>query len=280
MRKPFHMLSLFIIFPLFALTPISHANFLHLIADANSVLIVRVLLALSMLVFASVVDIRNRTVSDRVWIIFGIAGAIIYALDLPTGGEAAIIGISIAFAVGISFAMYRAGLFGGADALGLITLAVILPTFVGSNTWHPIASLTVLSNAALITLVQIPINMIRNLYYSVTQKKGLFEDFEGEGQSRKIVAFLIGYRSVRPTRYAFSIEKGVGNRKMFDFSLKHAETEEFCDRAHAWVTSAMPFLLYIAAGAFTMILVGDLLKVLFIRDLLTPFQTSAFGIIA
>ncbi len=242
-----------------------HANFIQQAPGADSVLNVRILLALAMLVLASAIDVKSRTVSDKVWMAFGVAGVALYALDLPTAGEAAMIVISAAFSVGAAFAMYRLGLFGGADALAIITLAAILPTFAGSNTLHPMAPLTVLTNAALITLVQVPINVGRNIHYRMTQKKRLFEGFEGEGSSKKILAFLVGYRAVKPSRYAFSIEKTANNSRAFDFSLKHAETEEFCDRPHVWVTSALPFLLYMAAGAFVMILVGDLLNLLFLR---------------
>jgi hypothetical protein len=161
--------------------------------------------------------------------------------------------------------MYRSGFFGGADALALITLAVILPIFTSPSTLHPMAPLTVLTNAALITLVQVPINIYRNLHYRATQKTNLFEGFEGEGAARKALAFLVGYRAVKPSRYAFSIEKSAGGNRAFDFSLKHAETEAFCDRPHAWVTSAMPFLLYMAAGALTMIWAGDLVGILFLQ---------------
>lgn len=228
----------------------------------------RVLLALAMMTIVSVIDIKRRTVSDRVWIIFAILGGLIYIFDFPTLGKPIIIGISLAFAAGISFAMYRFGLFGGADALAIVTLAVILPIYNGgSSTLHPIVPITVLTNASIISLVQIPINISRNISYSVTQRKGLFDEFNGETTSRKILAFLIGYRTAKIPKFAFSMERNDGGKKEFDFSLKNAEREEFCTRADAWVTSAVPFLLYVAAGTFVMILVGDLLKIIFVQDI-------------
>lgn len=226
--------------------------------------IVRILIALAMLTIVSVIDIKRRTVHDKVWIIFAIAGALIYIFDFPNVREAVIIGISIGFAAGISFATYRSGLFGGADALALITLSVILPIYTsGSNILHPIAPLTVLTNAAILSLLQVPVNVGRNISYIVTQKKGLFDEFNNETMARKTLAFLLGYRTTRVSRFAFSMEKNDKGKKEFDFSIKNAEKEEFCMRTDTWVTSATPFLLYIAAGTFTMVLLGDLLKAIF-----------------
>lgn len=236
------------------------ANFLHDNAGAFSVETARVALVLTMMVWAAVLDVRNRTVHDRFWIAFGAIGGLIYIFDLPTVPEAMMIGISLAFAVGMSFAAYRLGLFGGADAFAIIALAVILPIYTAPYMLHQIAPLTALTNAALCSLVQIPINAIRNLLYTRSSKK-LFVGFEDEPISRKAVAFLLGYRAAGASRFAFSMEKGVGKRE-FDFSLKNAETEEFCKRADTWVTSAVPFLVYIAAGAFLMVFVGDLLRII------------------
>lgn len=235
----------------------------------NGFLAIRILVVLTMLVLVSVLDLTRRSVNDRIWIIFGLIGGFLYVLDLPTLKEAIVIGISIGFVTGISFAMYKMGLFGGADALAIITIAVILPIYNGrpNAILHPLAPIIILTNAILISLVQILANMGRNISYIITQKKALFDEFDGETKSRKAMAFLIGYRATRPSNFAFSMESKENGKKEFDFSLKHAEKEAFCTQPNAWVTPGVPFLLYLTAGTIMMLLVGDLIKMIFFNNL-------------
>jgi preflagellin peptidase FlaK len=69
---------------------------------------------------------------------------------------------------------------------------------------------------------------------------------------------LVGHRSQNP-QYAFPIERSVSGRREFDFSLKPAETAAYEVRKDVWVTSGIPYLIYITVGLILMILMGDLL---------------------
>jgi hypothetical protein len=151
--------------------------------------------------------------------------------------------------------------------LALVTFSAIIPLFnyeplfviEGSTTsYHPFAPIIVLSNAAVFSVAQVFGNLFRNLAH----KGPLFEGLEHEPNSKKIFAMIIGHRSGNP-KYAFSIERKVNGGREFDFGLKPAETTEYETRKDVWVCTAAPFLVYMAAGFVTMVLIGDILTLIF-----------------
>lgn len=220
----------------------------------------RLLLALAMLSTASAIDLRSRSVSDWLWIAFGAAACAMYALDLPEQGELPMLALSLGLAGGISFAVYRAGLFGGADALGFFVLALLMPEYSGRylvfGAAPGIFPLAVLTNALLISCTQVAVNVARNLLFM--RKGPLFEGFEQESASKKAVAFMIGYRAENP-RFAFAIEDRKHEKRRFDFAIARAETAEYETGKDVWVTPGMPFLVYILAGYVVAILAGNMI---------------------
>jgi archaeal preflagellin peptidase FlaK len=216
----------------------------------------RILLALGMLSLASAWDLRSRSVSDWLWISFGAAAVAIFALDFPTPDELPVLLIGLSVVSAVSFGAYRTGLFGGADALCIVVLALLMPAYSGryilAGETAILFPLGVLTNSLLISTLQIAINVSKNL---TLLNRGLFEGFEQERLSKKAVAFLIGYRTTNP-RFAFPIETGVSNRK-FDFSFRNAESAEYESRKDVWVTPGIPFLVYLSAGFVISVLFGD-----------------------
>lgn len=227
--------------------------------------LVRIALALAMLGTASFLDLRKREVSDLLWVAFGIAAGIIYVFDFPA--SPAMVGMSLALTAGISFGIYKSGMFGGADALCLVVLAAIVPTYSGQValsqvTFHPIAPLIVLSNAIILSLFGVVVNIAKNFTYA-RNSGGLFAGLEHESPMRKTVALLIGYRMKEQPRYAFPIETTVDGKRRFDFALKSAENAEYEARSDVWVMSGMPLLAYMLAGFIMMLLAGDLMALVF-----------------
>lgn len=221
----------------------------------------RILLALSMLSLASAWDLKSRSVSDWLWIAFGAAAIALYALEPPALEDLPMLFLGLGMVAGVSFAAYKTGLFGGADALGIIVLAALLPTYSGryiqAGELGLLFPLTVFTNALLISALQIATNIARNL---PSLQRGLFEGFEQESRSKKAVAFLIGYRAANP-RFAFPIESG-GSQRRFDFAFKNAETAEYESRRNVWVTPGIPFLVFLLAGLVVSILFGDVIAIL------------------
>ena len=234
---------------------------MQLLADFE---LVRVAIALAMFGCSCYFDLRNRSVSDLLWIIFAVAAGVVYIFDFPSSwNEGLAIITSMALAAGISYGIYRSGLFGGADMLALITFSAIVPLYNfgplvslnASSSFHPFAPLIVLTNGVIFSVVQVLANLARNAVH----RERLFEGLQHEPTSRKIIAVLIGHRSANP-KYAFPIERVVQGKRRFDFGLMPAETAEYETRKDVWVTSATPFLLFLAAGFVMMLIAGDLMS--------------------
>jgi len=233
----------------------------QLLADFE---LVRVAIALAMFGCSCYFDLRNRSVSDLLWVVFAVAAGVVYIFDFPySWNEGLAIITSIALAAGISYGIYRSGLFGGADMLALITFSAIVPLYNfgplvslnASSSFHPFAPLIILTNGVIFSVVQVLANLARNAVH----REGLFEGLQHEPTSRKIIAVLIGHRSANP-KYAFPIERVVRGKRKFDFGLMPAETAEYETRKDVWVTSATPFLLFLAAGFVMMLIAGDLMS--------------------
>ena len=191
---------------------------------------------------------------------FGLVAAVLYVADPPANLFLAMLSVAITGIV--SFAVYRLGLFGGADSLALFVLALLLPSYSGSLSGSAslLFPLAVFVNALALSICQVVINVARNLV-SWSQKREIFSGFEGESVARKAVAFMVGYRSANPT-FSFPIEAGSGAGRRFDFAIKRAENAEYEKGKDVWVTPGLPFLLYLLAGLIVALLVGDLTGVL------------------
>jgi preflagellin peptidase FlaK len=227
--------------------------------------LIRILLAAGMLAGATFFDLRRREVSDLLWVVFGIVAMGVYALEFANGATFDLFNtvVPIVIAAALGFGIYRSGLFGGADALALVTLAAILPTFgdvlqAGAFTLHPIVPLIVLSNAVILSLSMIGFNLVSNAVYARRNPGRLFEGLEHEPAGKKIIAVAVGHRVGKDPGFAFPIEQTVGGRRQFSFAPKNAETAEYESRKNVWVTRGTPFLAFMLAGLIAMVLVGDI----------------------
>src|SRR5919197_253669 len=168
----------------------------------------RILLAGGMLSIASLLDLRRREVSDLLWIVFGAMAAVIYFLEFVSSMTFDVVAIALPICISAasSYGIYRSGLFGGADALALVTLAVILPTFSGglieqvitnrhAFLLHPVAPIIVLSNTIIFSMSQILLNLGRNATYVLTKRGRLYQGLEQEPLIRKVFSVLIGYKT-------------------------------------------------------------------------------------
>jgi Flp pilus assembly protein protease CpaA len=91
----------------------------------------RFLLAIAMLLGATVLDLRSRRVANLYWIPFLCFAAVLDAVDLAATGDW--LGLAVALALcGVFYLFWRFRLFGGADAKGLMVLALLLPPVVGA----------------------------------------------------------------------------------------------------------------------------------------------------
>ena len=214
---------------------------------------IRILLALVMLSSATIIDIRKREISDIMWIVFGAISGILLFFE-PDLIEAAFgVGFSLIVAP-LVLILWRFGLFGGADALGLIVLSALAPMATLSDS--AISPFSILVNSALLSVSPMIINFIRNSVL-ILRNKDIFYDFD-ETQSKKIFAMFLGYRSKNP-KYSFSLETQVGKKKKLNIALHHSDTAEYCTTPDTWVTPGLPFMIFILGGFIIQLLFGDVI---------------------
>ena len=214
---------------------------------------VRIMLALVMLSSATIIDIRKREISDLMWIIFGAISVVLLFFE-PDLIEAAFgVGFSLIVAP-LVLVLWRFGLFGGADALGLIVLSALAPMATLSDS--AVSPFTILVNSALLSVSPMIINFIRNSVL-ILRNNEIFHDFD-ETKSKKIFAMFLGYRSKNP-KYSFSLETQVGKKKRLNIALHHSDTAEYCTTPDTWVTPGLPFMIFILGGFVLQLLFGDVI---------------------
>ena len=214
---------------------------------------IRIMFAIVMLSSATVIDIRNREISDLMWIIFGAISVILVFFEEDIIQAVFGIGFSLIVAP-LVLILWRFGLFGGADALGLIVLAALAPmaTLSGSA----VSPFSILVNSALLSITPMAINFARNSF-KILRKEDIFRDFD-EPKSKKILAMFLGYKAKNP-KYCFSLESQVGNKKRLKIALHHSDTAEYCNTPNTWVTPGLPFMIFILAGFLLQLIFGDII---------------------
>jgi preflagellin peptidase FlaK len=222
----------------------------ELFSDINNL---KILSALVMLAIASTLDIWKREIHDVLWIVFGVIAVILIVFSPEPLEVLKTTGISLIIAP-LAIVIWRIGVFGGADAFGLIVLAALSPQM--SISGNIVTPFTTLTNAAILSITPIFVNVVRN-FIAISKHENIFEGFE-ETRLKKTLAMFFGYRARNP-KYSFPIERKEGNSKKFDFSLKHAENEQFCNTLNTWVTPGIPYMVYIAAGFVVQLLFGDII---------------------
>jgi len=213
--------------------------------------LLRIVLAIGMLGYASYTDVTKREISDFVWIIFGVLAAVLLIFE-PNLSEALVnVGISLIVAP-IVLIIWRIGFFGGADAFAIIVLAALVPQITLSD--GMITPFTILTNAVLISIIPLFLNFFRNLI-EIAKKNDIFEGFN-ETARKRILAMFLGFKAKNP-KYGFSIEKKAGKNKKLNLVLHNAEYTEFCTTPNTWITPGVPYMLFITAGFIVQLLSGD-----------------------
>ena len=221
-----------------------------------------IILALTMLILGSIIDVWKREIHDYYWILFGGVGFLLVFTSTDIIFNLLTMGFALIIAPFVIL-VWRIGLFGGADAFALIALAVIAPLATFSE--NPVSPFTTLSNAALLFIIPFLFNMFRNI---ISQIRGanIFEGFD-ESLLKKTIASFMGYKSKNP-KFAFSIEKIEKGKKKLDLSIHHAEYQEFCTTPNTWITPGIPYLLLITGGFIIQLIYGDIILSQFLGTVL------------
>lgn len=225
---------------------------------------VRAVIAISMFAVAAFSDVRERKIHDIVWLAFGGAGAILYAIEPPDMMDivSMIVGISLAS----TFWFLR--LYAGADALALISLSVILPTYNGLI----IPLSMVLVATAISAIYGVVYNIAANSKTFLFNNKKIFDEFD-EPIHRKLAAFFLIHKKSKNEKFVFPAERIVSQRRKFRF--RYDPDDEF-SKDEAYVSLAMPLTLFFLVGLLGLVLVIIFLDISFGVDVLKIIQLKSF----
>jgi len=258
----------------------------------------RVLICLIFLAYASWSDLKTREVSNRVWAVFAPIALGLTFLQFSISFDPQLLYtyvLSFTLTSVISVTLFYTGAFGGADAKALICLSLALPSYP-INLLQPLLSfgyqlfpITVFCNGVLLAASTAFYALIRNYVWKHKTERKLFEGFESEPVSRKILALLCGYKvdiaklkkidHIYPLEDIYKTETGESERKLLVFP-KDEDREQIVDRVlnanregklqdDVWITPGLPMLIFITAGLVVALLFGDIIWNI-LRLILTP----------
>ncbi|MCS7146062.1 MAG: A24 family peptidase [Nitrososphaerota archaeon] len=219
--------------------------------------------------YASYQDLKTRLVDDWVWLACASITAPVTVFTVLLGHvDLFLAAVSIIMTAVLSVLFYVVGLYGGADAKGLIVIGLAYPLSMFGYRYHPFTPLTVLLNGLLISLI-IPASMaIINAYRIFVRREDLFREFRHEKAHRKLLALFLGTIITNPEsrKYWAPMEEFRGDWR-FRFSVG---IEEYWRplRPGGWATPSIPLLVSILGGLLLNYGIGDLSAV--IIKLLTP----------
>jgi len=228
--------------------------------------------------YASVMDVKDRAVSDVVWLAMAMAVAPAVAYEAYVGDlPLTLVAISLSSCLLLGFAAHRLGLFGGADMMALWALGLALPDYPSSS-WapllgvaQPILSLGVFNNTIALAASTAIYILLRNLAYRA-RGGALFEGVEAS-RAVKVLALLTGFK-VKASRIdersrVFVLEEVEAGRRRLKVShlARRAERQRFGVGAEerkqlgeeVWVTPALPLIAYMLAGLAAALILGDLI---------------------
>lgn len=231
----------------------------------------RTLISLAMLGYGSYRDIRTREVHDMVWIIPGVAGLLIDIYELYIG-DITIRGalFSIGFMVVLSGILWYLSLFGEADLIAFVALAVIHPRmplydFIG---YAPVFfSFTIIANTAIAGLLMAFYTFALNIMENIGGVD-LFERYTDVSGFRKLAIMFTGrYKPMAslkgpPFEYPLEVkDELIIKPDLFDddeankaFNVLHERNLEY-----VWVSSTLPYIVVLTVGYIISVLFGDVM---------------------
>ena len=248
--------------------------------------IIVVVFCFSCLIYASWRDIKERSVTNRLWLLMiavGIPLATYNILIYRIPFFLILLTFSLLFTSALSYLFFRLQLFGGADAKSLICISMLIPIHPG---FHFFSYHFPISSSLNIGLVLFPFaisTLLNATILTLTVSFALFFynllNLRLDELSENVRYAFIGYKlhvdkltDLKHTRLVHSYKEKEGNvEKRFIFGgveidkgkiekLKSYAADGELDK-EVWVTPDLPFILFITAGFLISILYGNFLFV-------------------
>lgn len=232
--------------------------------DMGSILdIIRLILGVIILGYASYTDIKTRRAANYLWLIMGVGGAILIIIQFVfIGFENIYYLVFIPLMIGFIYLLFQLRLvFGGADAKALMAIAVLVPlqpTIYQLPIWQ-LSTLTfpgswiIFSNSVILFLF-IPLSLF---IYNLLHREIKFPH-----------AFL-GYQMAvaeAKTKFVWPLEKIQKGKRVFSYRPTTFDTEEEFTlfEKHGikkvWITPKIPFMIPLLAGYIATFILGDILS--------------------
>lgn len=231
---------------------------------------IRVLIALSMLGYASYKDIKTREIHDMVWIIPAVVGLLIDAYEIYAG-DLSITGAlyNIGFMVILSGILWYLSLFGEADLIAFIALAVIHPRvpLFGYIGYTPLLfSFTMIANSAIAGVLMAFYTLAANL--AQTGNADLFEHHKKISIFKKIALMFTGrnipIESLRgpPFEYPLEVKSELVLRPdIFDDDEAQKAFRYLRESGvkRVWVSATLPYIVVLLVGYVISVVFGDVM---------------------
>jgi len=232
----------------------------------NLLELTKVLIVFCFLLYACHLDLKSRTIPNKVWKFMLVATIPIttyqvYEMAFLNAMILIFAAIGVIFMAVFAYVLYRINAYGGADAKALICLAIIFPFYpkIGAfpliNSGFEIFAFSVLANSVIFAPLMMIALLIRNL-----SREGF------RGFLKNPLYYIAGYRiPVEKIRFhnlfEFVDEKG----KLRRVRRGIEPNEEIIHRLkkyglkEVWVTPALPFIIFITFGYACAVVIGDLI---------------------
>ena len=238
---------------------------------------IRVPLVVLMFLYGSYKDIKTREISDFVWIIFGSIAVVLDVYELLVGSLGLVtLLVSVGFSVVFGLLTGYLGLFGEADALALVALALLSPVppvfFTGGGFQPILMPLSVLSNSVLMAASLAIVVLGRN---TLDGGKDLFAGYGSVSWFTKIILLFTGRRArldkIRGPPYEYPLEKisdGVVSLTLrpdiSDDEKAGTILRKLKDngREYVWVSYSIPFIVALLLGYLVTVFYGDIVLTL------------------
>lgn len=223
----------------------------------------------------SIQDVKSREIDDRIWIVF-LASAIILNLPGVLNGsvEPAWWLLFAGLQSGLFILLYYGGVYGGADAKGLMCLSLMYPStptgfLVDLSTGRLPVAFSTMNNALMLTILYLPVNLLWNISVKLKGVE-LFKGLEKENMLRRAVALLL-LRKVRfsqylaeNSRFLLAERRSRSGVRRIVFSRKIDEKAEqgFKSDEHVFTSFLMPLQVLLLLGLVTRLFYGDVLLAL------------------
>ena len=222
----------------------------------------RLILGTLILMYASYTDIKTRHASNSLWVIMGVAGIVLLAIQYIFIGNINIwYLVFIPIIIVMMYALFQMRLiFGGADAKAMMALAVLVPLTPSLNNiplWTSLMpwSWVIFANSVILFLA-IPISLI---VYNAS-KRDLSMPYAFLGYKMKV--------EDAKKKFVWPLEKLVDGKRKFsripeDFDeSSYLKAFEDAGINEIWVTPKIPFMIPLLAGFLAAFFLGDLITAL------------------